>query len=228
MELPPFTFVHPANIILAGPTGAGKTHFLVRELERGTFFPKPTRIVWVYGESQGDHETLNELTRQGRIPKVTFMKNETNYADIVEDFDKREVNLLVLDDQMTESKSNKAAFTNVFTKGSHHRNITVILMLQNIFESGFLTVRRNAQYTVLFRTRADQQQILRLGYQMYPTLKDFFLQVFTDATKEAYSYIIVDSHQKTLEELTILANLGNNSARVYVPVESDIAKALCG
>ena len=42
-------------------------------------------------------------------------------------------NLIVIDDQMIEAgKDNR--IVNLFTKGSHHRNLSVIYIVQNLFQ----------------------------------------------------------------------------------------------
>jgi hypothetical protein len=217
MSHPPFTFIHPSNIMLAAPSQAGKTHFLVRALELGMFYPRPTRVVWVYGESQGDHERLDALTAQGKLPKVEFLRNETNYADIIEDFDPNETNLLILDDQMNEGKSNSRQFDNIFTKGSHHRNISVVLLIQNVFEKGFRTISLNAHYIVLFKSPRDQRQVQVLGSQMYPANPNFIRDVYIDATEQPHSYLLLDFHQETPDELRVKADVTAKSVRVYVP-----------
>ena len=43
--------------------------------------------------------------------------------------------LIVLDDLMNESKDNQEIM-DIFTKKSHHRNISIILITQNIFSRG--------------------------------------------------------------------------------------------
>ena len=62
-------------------------------------------------------------------------------------------NLIVLDDLMTQSGGDKR-IADLFTKGSHHRNLSVIYVVQNIFHQGRETrnISRNAHYIVLFKS----------------------------------------------------------------------------
>jgi hypothetical protein len=211
--------------MLAGPSGSGKTRFLVRAFELGLFYPKPTRIVWVYGESQQDHLRLDALTDQGRLPSIEYLKNETNYESLKEGFDPNDTNLLVLDDQMNEAKSNSRHFDNIFTKGSHHRNITVVLLLQNVFEKGFKTISENMHYVFLFKNPRDQTQAEMVGRQMFPRTDSFVRDSFADATEEPYTYLLFDVHPTTPKELRVLANVTAKHVTIYAPLKFNELKS---
>jgi hypothetical protein len=57
-----------------------------------------------------------------------------------------------------------------FTKGSHHRNLSIIYIVQNIFHQGkeMRNISLNAHYIVLFKTPRDKQQIYMLARQINP------------------------------------------------------------
>lgn len=217
-----FSFVHPSCIQLAGPSGAGKTTFLVRALTRGLFFPTPTRIVWIYGESQGAHTELDELSAKGIIPAIDYRQDDTDYVALRESFDASETNLLVLDDQMNEGKSKASDFSNLFTKGSHHRNVTVVYLVQNVFEKGgsSRTVSLNAHYIVLFKNPRDSTQAKVLGRQMLPHYSRFLSEAYDDATTDGYSYLVIDYRQETPKVLRVLANVFSDIVTVYMPIKS--------
>ena len=44
--------------------------------------------------------------------------------------------ILVVIDYLMQELSNDQKITNLFTKGCHHRNLSVIFILQNIFHRG--------------------------------------------------------------------------------------------
>ena len=68
-----FCLRHTTTCLIAGPTGCGKTQFVVRLLKStGMIVPKPTRIVWVYGEWQPLYdELLKTMT-------IEFRKNSVD------------------------------------------------------------------------------------------------------------------------------------------------------
>lgn len=224
MTVPAFTFVHPSSLILAGPSGCGKTSFLIRALTQDLFQPTPTRIVWVYGEDQAAHRELRNSPLTRHLPEIEYTRNLTDYAELMESFNPSDTNLLVLDDQMNEGKNNANAFGNLFTKGSHHRSITIIYMMQNLFEKGGSnrTINLNSHYLVMFKNPRDARQSHVLGCQMYPKNPRFLSQVFDDATySKPHTYLLLDYRQETDSKLRVWTNVlgeGNTPPITYQPV----------
>ncbi len=225
--MPAFTFAHPSNILLTGPSGSGKTHFFVEALKSGLFQPTPTRILWVYSESQPAHSALEGVAH---LPKIEYLRNETDYEELLSTFSPSETNLLVLDDQMNEGKVRANAFGNLFTKGSHHRGITIVYMMQNVFEKGGSnrTINLNAHYLVMFKNPRDARQSHVLGSQMYPKNPRFLSEAFEDATStRAHSYLVLDFRQETDQLLRVLTNVTGRQHQyptVYVP--RDLAESI--
>ena len=136
-------FKHPSTILLSGPTGCGQTKFVRRILKERLIEPFPTRHIWVYSEWQKDYNKVKTI-----YPEVEYMKG---YSDnIYDSLTPSDRNLLILDDQMSES-SNTKSLANRFTKGSHHRNVTILYLVQNMFDHGksSRTVSLNSHYTVV-------------------------------------------------------------------------------
>ena len=65
--------------------------------------------------------------------------------------------LLVLDDLIVEGGENKELL-DLFTKHSHHQNITVLYLCQDIFSPGKYakSISRNAHYVIAFKKPRDQ------------------------------------------------------------------------
>jgi len=212
-------FKHPSTILIAGPTGSGKTEFLVRLLETRCLVPFPEKIVWIYGEWQGAYERILRL----RLPstKVEFVKdfNEDTY----ESLDSRVKNMVVLDDQMESGnvgRKNGSNLAKFFTQGSHHRNLTVVYIVQNLFHQSktMRTISLNSQYVVLYKNPRDKQQIENIGRQMYPNNSRFLTSAFEDATAQPYGYLVVDLRPETPDALRVRTDVFNNHEQtVYVP-----------
>ena len=84
-------------------------------------------------------------------------------------FDVNKPNLIVFDDQMIGVSKDKR-IVNPFTRCSHHRNVSVIYIVQNLFHQGkgSRSINLNSHYLVLFKNPRDKLQILTLVKQMYP------------------------------------------------------------
>jgi ABC-type dipeptide/oligopeptide/nickel transport system ATPase subunit len=64
--------------------------------------------------------------------------------------------LIILDDLLDEAYSREVC--DLFTKGSHHRNLSVILITQNLLHQGRLCrdISLNAKYLVLLKNVRDK------------------------------------------------------------------------
>ena len=105
--------------------------------------------------------------------------------------------------------SNDQRVSDLFTRGSHHRGLTVMYLTQNLFPPGKLsrTISLNSHYMIVFKNPRDSLGISTLGRQMYPHNTNFLLQSFQDATKKPYGYLLLDLHQLTPENMRLRTNI---------------------
>jgi len=82
----------------------------------------------------------------------------------------------------------------LFTRGSHHRNISVILITQNLFHQGrnFKDISLNAKYFVLFKNVRDKRQFSNLGNQVLPEDNTGLFKAYLDAKKRDHGYLFLD------------------------------------
>jgi len=193
-------FIHPFTGIVAGPTGCGKTQLIKRLLQnyKLSFHPSPARIVWYYSEPQ------TALERELRPLGVEFQQGLPD----LKEFDGSIPSLLIIDDCMLDSGD---VVLNLFIKGSHHKNISVWFIVQNIFHKSkeMRCITLNAQYILLFKNPRDVQQIKILARQMYGGGKDAKVldEAFADATGKPYGYILLDLKQSTPDHLRLRTNV---------------------
>ena len=81
---------------------------------------------------------------------------------------------------MEETKDN-SDIAKLFTKASHHRNISVIFLTQNLFLKGkqTRTISLNSNYMAIFKNPRDKSQFSHLASQMFPGESSFLKESFT-------------------------------------------------
>ena len=146
--------------MVAGMTGSGKTVWVQSLLQRAqtVIDQPPERIIWCYSQWQPAYNQLLMM-----IPTIEFVKGIPESLE--NDYNIRNIrNLIVIDDQMIEAgKDNR--IVNLFTKGSHHRNLSVIYIVQNLFHQGKgnRSISLNSHYLVIFKNSRDKLQMLTLS-----------------------------------------------------------------
>ena len=188
---------HPFISIIAGPSGSGKTQFVLKLLRNADvlFTHKPQVINWYYGEFQ-------KWMLDKSFSEITFIEGLPPRLDA----DPNMVNVYIIDDLMHETNE---IIAKLFTKGSHHQNISVILLTQNVFHQNKHTrcINLNAHYMVLFKNVRDASQITNLAKQMYPGNVAYLRDSYADATSKPYGYLLVDLKPDTSDLLRIRTNI---------------------
>jgi hypothetical protein len=174
------TWRHPFTCLISGPTGCGKTEFTLRLLKHSdkVVEPKPDRVLWCYGAYQNSFAKLKNVEFHEGLPDLA-------------QFDGKLRTLLIVDDLMHETDDR---VSKIFTKISHHANVSVLYLTQNLFYGGKQnrTIALNAHYMVVFKNPRDATQIMHLARQMFPGKSAHMIEAFKDATAEPFSYLFID------------------------------------
>ena len=175
---------------IVGPTSSGKSTWLKNVLIRNLISPQPSHITWCYRDWQPLYTELLQ-----HIPNIDFVQGIQ-----ISEMDTQIPRLIVLDDLMVDVAKNFDV-SNLFTVGSHHKNISVICLLQNLFYHGkeSRTLSLNSHYLVLFKNPRDQLQVSCLARQMYPHNTGYFMTKYQSATSRPYGCLVIDLKQETPE-----------------------------
>lgn len=209
-------FQHPFTAIETGATGSGKTQWLQRLLKNRKISIQPG-IEWVlycYGEL---NPTVVDL--QARDPCVEIFNGVPSEEMIRDRCQKYGLLLLVLDDLVCNLRAPYLDL--LFTRGSHNWGVSVILVTQHLFTKELKIARNNSHYLILMRNPIGENQVRNLAVQLFPNENySYFKESFKDATAKRFSYLIVDMHPSTPEQLRLKTNIYGEESEfpiVYVP-----------
>ena len=199
-------FHHPSTYMVVGPSQSGKSRFVVKLIRsaQSMIDPPPERVIWCYGSHQTD--LIHEL--RSLLEFVEFIPNVDELLD-------GRKTLLIIDDLMTETDGR---VTNLFTKGSHHKNVSVVYISQNLYNKGKenRTISLKTHYLVLFKNPRDAAQISHLGRQIFPDKTKYFRDAFVDATSRPYGYLLIDLRTTTPDELRLRTDIFPDTAGTTV------------
>ena len=186
----------PFTATIAGPTGSGKTEFMKRLIEsrEDVCTHAPVEVIYCYGVWQDAFENMvNVSFREGVIDFRNELPSDGKHR------------WLIIDDLMGEMSGNGEA-DDLFTKYSHHRNVSVFFLIQNFFLKGNRTITLNSHYLFLFKNPRDASQIGFLARQLFPDNPKFLIESYKDATLSPHSYLTLDLKQNTEEKMRVLGN----------------------
>lgn len=201
------TWKHPFTCVVAGPTSCGKTTFVIDIVQQASRLinPPPENIVWVHDDYQPVFDQLKD--------KVTF----TSDLDSVDHLPTSKRHLVIVDDMMSEAGDK---MLKLFTKGSHHRNRSVVYIVQNLFDKGkhHRTISLNTHYLVVFKNPRDSTQVQVLARQVFPGRSHLVLEAFARATSVPYGYLLFDFKQETPDKMRLRTKVlpDDGSHTVYV------------
>ena len=172
--------------MISALTGSEHSVLVKRFVENMVYMmsPIPDCILWCYGEYQPLYETIRGLEFRAGLPNWDTLDPEQR-------------NFIIIDDLMDEMDQR---VTSLFTKKSHHRNISVMYIVQNLFHKGknHRTISLNVHYMVLFTNPRDVSQIYSIAQMMFPRNSTYMLQAFAVATSEKpHGYLLMDMKQQT-------------------------------
>lgn len=203
---------HPFSGIQAGPSACGKTMYTASLLNMDIIRPMPQRIYWCYSEYQ---DWLYQLLKD----KVSFVKGfpDSMWQKIREPGRK----LVIIDDQM-DSLNDEIA--QLFTKGCHHNNCSVIVLIQNLFSQHKRSrdISLNAHYIWLYKNPRDKSQITRLASQMFPGNVEYLTEAYEKATRKPYQNLLIDLKTTTPDRMRLRTNTLQENPTIFVSSKKQV------
>jgi len=185
-------FRHPFCMQIVGPSRSGKTHWLSQLLrDRAQHIsPPPARVIYCYAHWQPAYDFMQAdgIEFHEGLPSSIYINILANC-------------MLVLDDMMDQVVNDKKLLS-LCTEGSHHKNISVVFIMQNLFHQGrdSRSMSLNMTYIVLFKLVRDQLQVQTLARQLFPKKTNEFLEYYREMTSRPYGKVILDLHPLTSDD----------------------------
>lgn len=208
----------PSTCLISGPSQSGKTVFVCKLLEEAEkLLENPAclqNVLFYYGHWQPIYD---KLAKKG-VHFFNHSPTKEEIKSLTEPFADSGGSLVIIDDFMQQID---ADISYMFTVLSHHCNITLFLLSQNLFPKNphFRDISLNATYILVFKNPRDSSQISAFARQFRPGNHKFIVQAYKDATMVPYSYIFFDNHQTTPDLIRVRSNIFADASpvKVWVP-----------
>jgi hypothetical protein len=214
-------FSHPFSCVIAGPSQSGKTVFIQKLLKAPHLYisDPPTRVVWCYGIR--NEKQMENIKKGSKLP-IEFVEGLPDLTELSE----MEKPLLVLDDMMAIAGKDME-IADLFTKGCHHKNVSVILVLQNFFHKArfMRDIHTSCNYIIFFKNPRDNTCVMYLERQCFPYWKKYLTESYHHACSRPHGYLVIDLKQSTPNNRRLMSGIfPPETFFYYEPLESRLKK----
>ena len=199
----PIKFIANHNCIIYGATNVGKTTFMLEVLKQKLIHPFPKNIVYMYGVAQPFMKTWNK----GSNPKISFVEGL--------DFSKvKPCSVLVIDDLLLDNNKEVAK---TFILGSHHKQLSVFFLTQNLFPRDhlFRLMSLNCHYFVLFQNQRSYGQVLSLARQAFPNESYRVTNAYKRASANPRGFILLTFNALIPPVLNVITDYWEKELSIY-------------
>lgn len=199
------SFKSPFSWLICGGSGSGKTTHVLNFLTyKDDLMDKSCEtVIYHYNQWQ---TSFDEFKKKGVVSE--WVQGLPSIDDLKHKMVMNNGILLIIDDFYHQLNKD---MVEIFTVLSHHGNISTILLSQSLFGAGnnnyFRQISLNSTYLSIFKNPRDNQQISILARQLKPNNWRKIVEAYFEATKNPYSYLFIDNHQKTCEEIRIRSKI---------------------
>ena len=168
------------------------------------FVKPPKKVVYCYGSQW--QPNFNVLEKEHDVDFIQGIPE----GDIGQSFQLHDKpGLIILDDLMNDAKQSDNV-VDLFTKGTHHHDISCIFIWQNPFPGGKhgRTISLNTHYVVLFKNPRDSRGVRSLMEQAFPANLGYAMDSYAQAINDKpFSYLFLDLHQQTPDDYRLRTNI---------------------
>ena len=156
----------PSCSVVFGSTGSGKSVLVRRILAHcNDLYNKPVKkILYAYTAYQPMFDE-----KEKELGNITFHKGPPSEQYIDDFVSEGGHNIIVLDDMQSIVTASRE-MEHLFTVSSHHKCISVLFLVQNIFTSGKYarSLALQAHYLIALKSMRDRSQLSYISRQIFP------------------------------------------------------------
>lgn len=200
-------FLANKNTIISGPTGLGKTQFILELICQKLVYPFPKNIYYMYKVEQEFMCTWAETEEQ----PIRFI-----HGLQFEEMDTSEPSMLIIDDLMLSTDKETAE---LFILRSHHRQVSLFYITQSLFHNcdQYRLMSNNAHYYVIFNNKHNASQINHLARQVFIGKEQHrIINAYKRACQKQYGFIVLSFATELPDELTVLTDYWEICPSVYL------------
>ena len=206
------------KIFVCGPSRCGKTVFIKDLLQNIPSITKQniSKVIYVYKVWQ---QIFEDMKLQGLID--FFLKEEENIVEKIKKLSFGEYSLVIFDDLINSKILEE--ISNLFVVDGRHSNYSMIFTSQRMFVNNeyFRQISNNCDYIVVFKNPRNYSEIRTLAQQLTPISLDL-LEIYTKATKDPFTYLLINLTQECNEDVKFLSHLFDYDHYVKTYVKKDI------
>ena len=206
------------KIFVCGPSRCGKTVFIKDLLQNIPSITKQniSKVIYVYKVWQ---QIFQDMKLQGLVD--FFFKEEENIVEKIKKLSFGEYSLVIFDDLI--NSKNLEEISNLFVVDGRHSNYSMIFTSQRMFVNNeyFRQISNNCDYIVVFKNPRNYSEIRTLAQQLTPMSLDL-LEIYTKATKDPFTYLLINLTQECNEDVKFLSHLFDYDHYVKTYVKKDI------
>jgi len=175
----------PFRLVCCAPSGSGKTNMILNLVEK-------------FSKGKGTFNSITIITKNKQEPLYEFLEDKSNKKVKIEEgleslpaldsFDKDLQHLVVFDDMVLEK--DQKAMSEMYIRG-RKKGISVCYLSQSFYKIP-KTIRSNCNYFVLLKLSGKRDLNLILSEFELGVTKDELMEMYDDATKEKFSFLLVD------------------------------------
>jgi len=203
----------PFSMVVSGMSQSGKSTLVGALLKRKDDIidtlgkGRIKKITYCYSEYQPSFFSKLKID----IPEIKFHKGlPEEYSDGTDN-----PSIVVLDDLMNEASKSDDTLA-AFTRTCHHRNVCLIILVQNFFHKALRSITTTCHYLVIMKNPRDSAALGYLGRQMNRGKKHNVLEeAYKDCMKRKYGYVFIDCSQHQNDKYRIRDNLFPENCIVY-------------